>query len=264
VFLYEEPGTEHEYLRMSATWSLDGETAGLITSSTVTATPLNPGPPVLTATVGGAGTSAYLGPVAPNTAYAVTVTSTDAEGTSEPSAPFDLSSPNGDGEGEKTTGGTGSEVCEAATGTIKLSPGLSNTPHVQTITLKGQLSSCDGPAALESGSFVAHLKTTEEVTCSALESLSFAPTTEPLSAASRWAPREAGHSHGSLIVAITEAGGATLEGSLEGGPFPTPAAVAGTLYESFSGGPSCGLPQGSKKAKPVKTGSFSASGIELG
>lgn len=267
VFLYEEAATEAEYLRMSVSWSLDPETAGIVTSSTITATPVPAGPPVLTATAEGSSSSAYLGPVAPNTTYRVTVTSTDAEGTSEPSAPLELTSPNGDGEAQK--GGTSSEVCELASGTIKLSPGLTETPHVQSVTLKGTLQGCDGPAPVESATFVAHETTTEEVTCGALQSLSAEPTTAPVTLVVKWTPKEAGSSHGSLLLPITEAGTALLGGSLEGGPFGSGAvAVAGSLSESFTGAATCGVlgggGGGKKKEKPVKHGSFSGSGVELG
>jgi hypothetical protein len=264
VSIYEVPGGESEYLRMSVGWALAPETAGLISSSTVTATPVKPGPPVLTATTGGGWSSADLGPVSPNTTYVVTVTSSDDEGTSEASAPLQVTSPNEDGEkGGGGEGGT-SEVCELVAGTIKLSPGLSETPHVQNITLKGELQGCGGPAPVESATFVAHMKTTEEVTCSALGSLSLEPVTSPVSVVVKWAPKEGGTSHGSLIMPITEAGGATLGGSLEGGPFGSPAAVNGTVYESFTGGSTCGLAEGKKQAKPVKSGTFSGSSIELG
>jgi hypothetical protein len=265
VSLYEVPGTETEHLRMYVTWSLAPETAALITSSTVTATPVKPGPPVLTATTSGNWTSADLEPVAPNTAYVVTVTSTDGEGTSEASAPFELTSPNEDGEKGGGGEGTGAAVsCETANGTIKLSPGLSETPHVQNITLKGELKGCGGPSPAESATFVAHLKTTEEVACLALSSLSLEPTTAAVSAVVKWAPKEAGTSHGSLIVPITEAGEAPLGGSLQGGPFSAPAAVSGALYESFTNGPNCGLAEGKKQAKPVKSGIFSGSSIAFG
>jgi hypothetical protein len=267
---YEVPGTETEHLRMYVSWSLDPNTAGVITSSTVTATPVKPGPPVLTATTGGSWTSADLEPVSPNTAYVVTVTSSDDEGTSEPSAPLEVTSPNEDGEkgggeeGGGEEGGTAAVVCEMAAGTIKLSPGLSETPHAQNITLKGELKGCGGPSPAESATFVAHLKTTEEVTCLALASLSAEPTTAPVSAVVKWAPKEAGTSHGSLIVPITEAGEATFGGSLQGGPFSSPGAVNGALFESFAGGPTCGLAEGKKHAKPVKSGTFSGGSIELG
>jgi hypothetical protein len=261
VFLYEEPGTEAQYLRMSVAWSLDPETAGMVTSSTVTATPVKPGPPVLTATADGGSTSAYLWPVAPDTTYLVTITSTDAEGTSEASTPVELTSPNGDGEAQK--GGTG-EVCELASGTIKLSPGLTETPHLQSITLKGALHGCHGPAPIESATFVAHETTAEEVTCGALQSLSAEPTTTPVSLLVKWSPKEAGSSHGSLSLPITEAGGATLAGLLEGGPFGSPTALNGTLSESFTGAATCGIGAPKKKEKPVKSGSFSGGGVELG
>ncbi|MCW3031990.1 MAG: hypothetical protein JWM60_335 [Solirubrobacterales bacterium] len=261
---YEVPGTETEHLRMYVSWSPAPDTAALLTSSTVTATPVKPGPPVLTATVDGNWTTAALEPVSPNTAYVITVTSSDEEGTSAASAPLELTSPNEDGEKGAGGGGTAAMTCETASGTIKLSPGLSETPHVQNITLKGELNGCGGPSPAESASIVAHLQTTEEVTCLALASLSFEPTTAPVSAVVKWAPKEAGTSHGSLTVPITEAGEAILGGSLQGGPFSSPAAVSGAVYESFTGAATCGVAQGKKQAKPVKSGTFSGSSIELG
>ena len=255
---------ETEFLQMTVGWSVDPMTAGLISSNTVTATPVKAGPPVLSATTAGNWTTANLGPVQPSTTYVVTVTSTDAEGTSEASAPLEVTSPNSDGEAGGGGGGGASEVCELAEGTIKLSPGLTETPHVQTITLKGALKGCDGPAPVEAAKFVDHLKTTEEVTCLALQSFALEPTTTAVSLAVKWAPKEAGVSHGSLVVPITEASGATIEGALEGGPFGSPAALSGTLSESFSGGPSCGVAEGSKKAKAVKNGTFTGTNVHIG
>jgi hypothetical protein len=66
-------------------WILAPETAGLITSSTVTATPVGSSAPTLTATVTGQAESVVLGPLEPVTTYLITVTNTDAEGTSRES-----------------------------------------------------------------------------------------------------------------------------------------------------------------------------------
>ena len=263
VSLYES-GTS-EYLRMSVGFSLAPETAGLVSSSTVTATPVPAGPPVLTATTSGSWTSAALGPVEPNTTFVVTVSSTDAEGTSEPSAPVEITSPNSDGEAEKGGGETHAAACEQNSGTIKLSPGLTETPHVQNITIKGKLGECGGTAGAESATYVAHLKTTEEVTCSVLQSIAAEPTTESVSLSVKWAPHELGVSHGTLVVPITEASTVALTGTLEGGPFGGPEAITGgEVFESFTGGSTCGVPQGSKQAKPVKKGVFSGTEVTLG
>lgn len=255
---------ETEYLRMQVGWTPAPETAGLITSSTVTATPVETGPPVLSTTVSGGATGAYLSPVQPNTAYLVTVTSTDAEGTSEASAPFEVTSPNGDGE-VGGGGGAGGMTCEQNGGTIKLSPGLSETPHVQQITVKGALKGCDGASAPgEEATYVAHLTTTEEVTCSTLQSISAEPTTAPVSLVVKWLPKGSGNSQGSLVLPLTELG-ASLEGTLEGGPFATPQSVFGaSLSESFTGGPTCGVPPAKGKAKPVKSGAFTSGVVEIG
>ncbi len=257
---------ETEYLRMQVGWTPAPETAGLITSSTVTATPVKAGPPVLSTTVSGGAAGADLSPVAPNTTYLVTVTNTDAEGTSEASAPFEVTSPNGDGGGGGGGGGGATGVtCEQNSGTIKLSPGLSETPHVQEITVKGALKACDGASAPgEEATYVAHLTTTEEVTCSTLQSISAEPTTTPVSLAVKWLPKGSGNSHGSLVLPLTELG-SSLQGTLEGGPFATPQNVfASSLSESFTGGPTCGVAPAKGKAKPVKSGAFVTSAVEIG
>jgi hypothetical protein len=85
-------------LRFQVSWTPAPDTAGLISSSTVTATPVGSSAPVLTTTVSGAGTTAIVGPLAPLTTYRITVTNTDAEGTSAPSTPIEATSPNADGE----------------------------------------------------------------------------------------------------------------------------------------------------------------------
>jgi hypothetical protein len=262
VSLYEVGETES--LRMVVSWTDDPQTAAVISSSTVTVTPVNPGPAVLTSAV--AGTSATFQPVAPSTAYRITVTSTDAEGTSQPSAPLEIVTPNEDGVGG--TGGGGApppaEACEQDTGTIKLTPGLTETPHVQEITVKGTLKGCDGPVEPTEGTYVAHLLTTEEVTCSTLVSLSAEPTTTSVSLAVKWLPLGTGRSHGSLVMALTEAGGA-IEGTLEGGPFPQPQSIfAGSLWEAFTGAAKCGVPSPKGIVKPVKSGVFSTSALQIG
>ena len=262
VSIYE--AGETEYLRMTVGWTLAAETAGLITSSTITATPIKPGPPVLSTTVEGTWASAYLGPVSPNTTYRVTVTNTDAEGTSQAGV-TEATSPNQDGEGGEGGGTPVTETCEQNSGTIKLSPGLSETPHVQSITVKGAFKGCDGPEEFAEGKYVAHLKTTEDVTCSTLSSISSEPTTTAVSLVVKWAPKGLGSSQGALGMGITEVPGIPLEGTLEGGTLKEPLSIAsGTVSESFAGGPSCGVAAGKKSAKAVKSGVFSGSAVGLG
>jgi hypothetical protein len=264
VGLYEAGETES--LRMTVGWTLTGETAGLITSSTVTATPVKPGPPVLSTTVAGTWSSAYLGPVAPSTTYLVTVTNTDAEGTSAAGS-IEITSPNQDGEGGGVGGGgtPGTESCAQNSGTIKLSPGLTETPHVQTITIKGALAGCEGPQEPESGSYVAHLTTTEEVTCATLSSIAATPTTTSTSLVVKWAPTGLANSHGSLVMPLTEVPGVPLEGKLEGGTLTEPLSItSGTVSESYTGGATCGLPNGKKAAKAVTKGTFVGTAVALG
>ncbi|MHB8241540.1 MAG: fibronectin type III domain-containing protein [Solirubrobacteraceae bacterium] len=252
---------ETEYLRMTVTWTAAAETADLISSSTVTATPVGSSAPVLSATASGTWSTAYLSPVQPNTTYRVTVTSTDSEGTSQTSAPVEVRSPNQDGEAERELKTV--QTCESSQGTIKLSPGLSEVPHVQNITVKGQFSGCGGPLGFESATFVDHLKTTEEVTCSVLASASSEPTTAAVSLAVKW--NEGGSSKGSLLMPLSEVAATGLSGTLEHGPFATPTTIqTASIGESFTGSATCGQASGKKAAKLVKAGVFSTGEVEFG
>jgi len=254
---------ETEFLQMNVGWVVAPETAGLLTSSTVTATPVGSPAPVLSTSRIPYFSYALLNPVEPNTTYRVTVTNTDAEGTSEPSAPIEIKSPNSDGEAEneQPTG----PVCQLNAGTIKLSPGLTETANVQTITVKGEMKECGGSFGVESGAYTAKLKTTEPVNCSVLTSASLTPVTESTSVKVKWLPSEEGSSTGTLVLPLSEVGLVGLSGSLQGGPFTSATPLSATsLSESFTGGPTCGQPNGKKPAKAVKTGTFSTSEVLFG
>lgn len=250
---------EQVVLRFQVGWVPASETAGLITSSTVTATAVASTAPALTATVNGAGTNALVGPLQRNTTYRITVTNTDAEGTSQPSTPIEASS------GFSEPPPPSVETCEQNHGTIKLSPGLDETPHVQSITIKGELSGCEGPTDISAGTYVAHLKSSEEVTCAALSSASTEPTTTPVSLVVKWSPKELGSSKGTLVMPLSEVALAGLGGTLQGGPFEKPMSLfASSVTESFTGSSSCGVPAKKGKPKPVKSGTFSSTQVEIG
>jgi hypothetical protein len=73
--------------QLSVAWWPLTSTAKLVSSSTVTATPVASSVPTLTATVMGTAARALVGPVQPGTTYSVTVVSKDAGGTSPTSNP---------------------------------------------------------------------------------------------------------------------------------------------------------------------------------
>jgi hypothetical protein len=248
---------------MTVSWTVAPETARLLKSSTATATPVSSPAPVLSATVGSYFSSAVLQPVEPKTTYTVTVTNSDSEGTSPPSTPIEITSPNSDGEAAKETKKV--ETCEGSHGTIKLSPGLTETPHVQTITVNGEFAGCAGPKGFESGKYVAHLRSTEEVTCSVLTSASAEANTASSSFSVKWRPAEEGTSTGSLVLALSEVSSLTgMTGTLTGGPFPASASIAAaSVAETFTGASTCGAASGKKKAKPVKKGTFATGTVEI-
>jgi len=249
-----------ELLQMTVAWTPSGETAALITTSTVTATPVGSGAPVLSASASSYSSSVHLGPVEPDTTYRVTVTNTDSEGTSEPGVPVEVRSPNSDGEVEKARKEV--ETCTGNSGSIRLSPGLTERAAFQTVSVKGTLSGCEGPLGPESASYAAVLKTSEALSCTALSTP--AQMSNPSkSFTATW--NEEGRSKGSLSMPVSEAAFTGFAGSLSGGPLETATTLEATsLLESFTGGPTCGQRSGKRAAEPVRRGLFSTSEVEFG
>jgi len=140
-------------------------------------------------------------------------------------------------------------TCENS-GTVKLSPGLSTSPQVQNITVKGTLSNCAGEEnTLTSGKYVAHLKTTEAVTCEALTGPGAA--TEG-TVVLKWGKGN-GNSNGTFSQPLTELP-TTVSGLVEKGPFEGET-ISGAVQQTFEGGAGCGVPpEGKKNAKKVKKG----------
>jgi hypothetical protein len=259
IALSDEPP---EDLRMTVGWTVAPETASLLKYSTATATPVNSSAAILSASPTPYFSSTVLQPVAPSTTYDVTVTSTDAEGTSEPSAPIEITSPNSDGEAAKEQR---ADSCTSNHGTIKLTPGLTETPAVQKVTITGELSGCDGPNVPETGKYTDHETTTEEFTCSALSSASVEPTVTSSGLTVKWLPLAEGISKGKLIVPVSEVPMAGISGALSGGPFSASTPIkAASIFESFTGASLCGVPQGKLGiVKSVKVGAFTTSEVEF-
>jgi hypothetical protein len=142
-------------------------------------------------------------------------------------------------------------------GTIKLSPGLEATPHVQNISIKGTLTGCAGAeSAVTEGAYVAHLKTTEAVSCTALTGAGAAE--EATNIVIKWSPKGGGNSMGTFSMPLTEVPGVSLGGTLASGPFNADS-ISGTVSQTYTGGAKCGVAQGKKKAKKVNKGTLSGS-----
>ena len=155
-------------------------------------------------------------------------------------------------DGEKGTSSISYTVakalCTSNTGTVKLAPGLTSTPAVQTMKVKGTLVGCSGEpyAAVK---YTATLKTAGPVSCSVLEG---AGETAVGASAFKWTPK-ASSSTGTVGLLLTEMPGATLEGSVGAGPY-SPLALSGKVSESFTGAATCG-------GKPVKRGAFTGTAV---
>jgi hypothetical protein len=146
------------------------------------------------------------------------------------------------------------ETCEN-NASIKLSPGLSNTPQIQNISVKGTLTNCTGEGGtVTSGKYVAHLKTTEPVTCAVLAGSGAADTGTIVI---KWSPKGQGNSMGSFTMPLTEQPTA-IGGLVESGPFAE-SPITGSVTQTYEGGSTCGIATGTKKAKKVNKGALTGS-----
>ena len=160
-----------------------------------------------------------------------------------------------EGTGAKTSNKVEVEVvkalCATNTGTIKLSPGLTNTAAVQTMKIKGTLSGCTGEP-FTSVAYKATLKTTGMVGCPVLKG-----TGELASGAAsfKWTPKtKPSKTTGTLGMLLTETPSAALSGELTAGPF-SPLTLSGKTSITFTGGSTCG------GTKAVTKGTFTSTTV---
>jgi alpha-tubulin suppressor-like RCC1 family protein len=141
-------------------------------------------------------------------------------------------------------------ACATSTGTVKLSPGVSATPAVQTMKIKGTLAGCTGEPFTESH-YTAALKTAGPVSCAVLTAAGEAANGV---AKYKWTPN-AKHSrgNGSLSLLLTETAGAAWSGELVSGSY-APRRFFGTVSESYAGAATC-------NTRSVKSGAFNGSGV---
>jgi hypothetical protein len=146
----------------------------------------------------------------------------------------------------------------AAGGVIKLSPGLTNTPAVQNVTVKGTLAEC---ASVESevtmGKFVAHFKTAEPIACPVLTSEGVGASPEENKIILKPLPKKGMNPQGTFSLPIKEGGGALLSGEIT--TLETPFSedtIGGSITETYVGGPKCGEEVEGHPAKKVKKGTF--------
>lgn len=144
-----------------------------------------------------------------------------------------------------------------STGAITLSPGLTNTPAVQTLKIKGTLTGCTGEPFTKA-TYTATLKTADAVGCPVLKA-----TGELASGAAsfKWTPKaKPATSTGTLGMLLTEEPSVGFSGEITAGSF-SPLALSGRTSETFTGGSMCGIAQGKKKAKAVTKGSFTGTAV---
>lgn len=148
-------------------------------------------------------------------------------------------------------------LCTGDNGTITLSPGLTSTPAVQTMKIKGTLTGCSGDT-FTGTRYTATLTTAGAVSCSILKA---AGEPESGSVKYRWAPKTKA-SIGTLSLPLTEADGVALSGAVITGPY-SPLTLSGTANETYTGGATCGEKVGKKAAPVVKKGTFSGPAVDF-
>ena len=148
-------------------------------------------------------------------------------------------------------------TCTGNTGKVTLSPGLTDTPAVQTMKVKGTLTGCMG-TPFTRASYSATLTTAGPVSCSVLTTAG-----EPAVGAARykWSPK-AKASTGTLSMPLTETPDIAFSGEVTSGSY-APLTLTGFVTESFAGGAACGERVGAKAAKAVKKGTFSQAAVSF-
>jgi YVTN family beta-propeller protein len=141
-------------------------------------------------------------------------------------------------------------TCSTNTGTIKLSPGLTGSPAVQTLKITGTLTGCKGDPFTQT-KYTATLKTAGAVSCSVLKAAGEKATG---AAKYKWTPK-AKPSTGTLRLLLTETPGVAFSGEVASGPY-SPLTFSGTVSESYTGAATC-------SSKKVKTGTFSGSVVNF-
>jgi YVTN family beta-propeller protein len=142
--------------------------------------------------------------------------------------------------------------CASNTGTIKLSPGIRETPAVQTVKLKGVLSGCEGEGFTEV-TYKATIKTSVAASCSSLKEPS---TPSGGSGKFKWNPKKAWATPGVLSLALTEMPGAVFSGETESFRGGWNLTLAGSVDEHFENAENCA-------SKALKKGTLTGSGVAL-
>jgi alpha-tubulin suppressor-like RCC1 family protein len=150
-----------------------------------------------------------------------------------------------------------SGTCASNSGSIGLSPGVTNGPAVQTMKIRGVLGGCSG-ARFTSAKYTATLTTASRVSCSVLSGAGEAATG---AGSYRWAPK-APHfgfgpkprfSAGRLSLPLSETPASAFSGEVTSAMF-SPLTFSGMATESYSA--PCGR-------KTVKKGTFSGTAVQF-
>ena len=152
-------------------------------------------------------------------------------------------------EGESTVSeieAVAQAICTGSSGTIALSPGLTDAAVFQRVETKGTLTGCSGKAFTEA-KYTATLTTDSKVSCSALSGPGV-PAFGTVQYA--WSPKTKGTT-GTLSLPLTETADITFSSELETGP-NSPSTLSGTISENYTNAGICACP--TRKTEGHKAG----------
>ena len=156
--------------------------------------------------------------------------------------------------------------CITNSASVKLTPGLTNTPAVQRMKIKGTLQGCEGEP-FTAATYKGTLQTAGPVTCAALTEPSepaigtvkfkWTPATKPATSVGTMSVPFAAASTIQLVSnEITFGRAFEFSGEVQTGAH-SPLAFTGTALTRYFGGSRCGVP----KSKAVKAGEVSNSEV---
>jgi alpha-tubulin suppressor-like RCC1 family protein len=137
--------------------------------------------------------------------------------------------------------------CSNSSGSITLSPGVTNTAAIQSVTVKGAMTGCSGDP-FTTAKYTATLTTAGPVSCAVLNEAGEAATG---AATFKWTPKTRHPSTGTLSLLLSESPGIALGGEVARGSFSA-LALSGTATERYKG--TCG-------GKAVAKGTFAGSAV---
>ena len=139
-------------------------------------------------------------------------------------------------------------TCTGGSGKMKISPGLTETAQIQTITIKGKLTGCENKhkpfrKTSTTANYTVTEKTTEPVSCATFAGESPAGGSPTGTVSIKWKEKGVGESTGTISIPLSGLAEVEISGQVESGAFAG-SKISGAVVETLNG--TC---EGKKKKK---------------